>query len=214
MRKQSTLFILFLAMSLIFAGAVSAQGAPTVDVAVIDENGTNVTVADEGSEVAVQVTASAHDGGITDPWVEVTVDPSLGLQFEPEKAMMWDGTQYVPNDMTNYPNNAFFFWYEAGQVWVWDINYVWGDMQAGDVTQLIAPAIVNRIGAITTTGDLYGISNQQSIYYDSDNYTFYARAAPSGDNETVPMQETGIPVGLALLGLLSIIGGTLYGKFR
>lgn len=129
--------------------------------------------------------------------------------------MMWDGTQWITNDMSNYPSNAFFFWWTTGQAWVWDISWVMGTLQPGETPELIAPGIVNKTGPITVYADLYGgyPVETEPFFYDSDNYTFYGVPATSR-NGTVPMQETGSPVGMALLGILSILGGAAYSKFR
>lgn len=213
MRKGAAIF-LAVVLCLIFAGAVSAQEAPEVDVAVVYENGTNVTVAEVGEEVAVDVKASANDATINQAWVKITIDPSSGFEFEPEKAMMWDGTQWVSN--ADPIKGDFFFWYSTGQYWAWDISWVMGPLQPGETSELIAPGLVNKTGPITVYGDLYGgypIEQTEPYFYDSDNYTFYGVAAAS-QNGTVPMQETGSPVGMALLGILSILGGAAYSKFR
>jgi len=142
--------------------------------------------------------------------------------------MMWNKTQYIQNDMTDYPNNAFFFWYDPDQTWIWDIAYIWGDMQPGDVTQLFAPAIVSDTGDITVNANLHGLTNGDTpVLFDSDNNTFLSVIPQPGNEtipanshkipvngQTVPMQKTGAPLALATLGLLGIIGGTLYSRRR
>ena len=55
MRKVATIFLLIMSLGFVFAGAVSAQGPATVDVAVINESGDNVTVSSPGDEVAADV---------------------------------------------------------------------------------------------------------------------------------------------------------------
>jgi hypothetical protein len=214
-RKIATLFLLVVSAGLLFAGAISAQDPASVDVTVIDENGDLVTVASPGDEVAADVIASAGDEGVETPWVEIFVDPDTGMQFEPEDAMMWDGTQWIQNDMTNYPNNAFFFWFENGQVWVWDIAYKYGDLAPGDITELIAPAIVSDTGDITANADLWGLDEQTDVWYGNDSYTFLSVAnEPVTNAGTVPMQNTGAPLAALALGFLGIIGGAVYGKLR
>jgi len=42
----------------------------------------------------------------------------------------------------------------------------------------------------------------------------YTPHNPHNNGKTLSMQNTGVPVALAALGLLSIIGGRLYGKLR
>jgi hypothetical protein len=223
MRKIATMFLIILSIGLMFGGAVSAQEPATVDVAVVNGNGDNVTVATQGDEVAAVVEVNSNDEALTTPYVNVTVDPKTGLQFEPEKAVMWDGTQFINNDMTNYPTSAFFFFDQPTQSWIWDIGFVLGgNMPADDMVALIAPAIVTKTGEITVGADLYQVveirDSLESVLVDSDSYTFLA-VAPKAAGEpvkakTIPMKETGTPVALAALGLLSIIGGGLYSRLR
>ena len=115
MRKIATILILIVSLGFVFAGAVSAQEPATVDVAVINEDLSPVDVTCPGDEVAVQVNASANDQTVIDPGVVIKVDPETGLQFEPEEAMMWDGTQWIQNDV----NDPFFYWDDDFQCWVW-----------------------------------------------------------------------------------------------
>lgn len=92
--------------------------------------------------------------------------------------------------MTDYPNNAFFFWYDPDQTWIWDIAYIWGDMQPGDVTQLFAPAIVSDTGDITVNANLHGLTNGDTpVLFDSDNYTFLS-VIPQPGNETIQLIPT------------------------
>jgi hypothetical protein len=225
MRKIATIFLLLVSIGLLFGGAVSAQDPATVDVNVTDENGYNVIQADQNDEVNVDVIVLSNEETLKTPWVEIIVDPETGLQFEPAKAQMWDGTQWINNDMTNYPNQAFFFYFDPGQVWVWDIAYGYGNMGPNENTELRAPAIVTATGPITTYADLFQISaaSNQAVFVDEDSYTFTAVAptptptptpVPKVCGKHVPMQETGTPLALAALGLLGIIGGGLYSRLR
>ena len=211
---------------MLFAGAVSAQGPATVDVAVINESGDNVTVAHPGDEVAADVVASANDEAVPVPFVQITVDPKTGLQFEPGKAMMrLNGGPVITNDMTNYPNNAFFFFDAVSQSWIWDVSYGMNLISPGkinmapeDVVELIAPGIVGATGDITVDAELFGVPEDDPVSIAEDNYTFLSVAPepkPSSANAaTVPMQDTGAPLALAALGLLGIIGGAVYSKLK
>jgi hypothetical protein len=218
MRKIATMFLLILSIGLMFGGAVSAQDPAEVDVTVVHEDGTEVTDACPGDKVGVDVVASANDETVVEPGVVISVDPETGLEFVPEEAMMQvNGGPIIPNDMTDYPKNAFFYWSDDFQGWVWYIGAVTGDMQPGDVAELIAPAVVTDTGPITVTADFYTWpeNDPEPTLLDSDSYTFLSE--PCEHNvcaKTVPMQETGTPVALAALGLLSIIGGALYSRLQ
>ncbi|MCE5213484.1 MAG: hypothetical protein LLF83_02040 [Methanobacterium sp.] len=216
MRKLATLFLLIVSLGLVFAGAVSAEDA-TTDVTVVDENGDPVIISTPGDEVAAVVEVNSNDETLNIPWVEIIVDPDTGIEFNPEDAVMWDGTQFIDNDMTNYPMNAFFFYDTIGQVWVWDIAYAMGGNLPADTTvALIAPGIVGATGDIDVNADLWQIEVREPVLVDSDSYTFLSvppRPIPV-NGATVPMQTTGAPLAVAALGLLSIIGGAVYGKLR
>lgn len=205
--RKLTIIILLISLSLVFAGSVAA--APEVDVAVVDENGSPVNVTSPGNEVNVTANATT-DEYLYDPAVMITLDPETSLEFnEAEAVMIFDGETF-----TNDPEAPFFFWSEYYQSWIWWIGWVWGDQYPGEVAQLIVPATVNATGEITVNAD-YFIWDEESnlpILIASDSYSFLSVQGANG--ETVPMQDTGVPVGLAALGLLSIFGGALYGKLR
>ncbi len=233
MRKIATMFLLIVSVGLLLGGAVSAVD-PTVDVAVVDpQTGDNVTVTNPGDEVAADVLVQANDEPVSVPSVEVTVDPKTGLQFEPEKAMMMlnnDPNQIITNNMQNYPDEAFFFFNPTTQTWIWDVSFGiniitnggQSDLQPGDVVELFAPAIVTDTGPIKVTANLFGQNDDEiTVPVANDSYTFLSVPAPAPvpepepvSAETVPMQETGTPLALAALGLLSIIGGGLYSRLR
>ncbi|MDD1775661.1 MAG: hypothetical protein LUQ24_09045 [Methanobacterium sp.] len=211
MRKLATLSLLLLSFSLVFIGAVAA--APEVDVEVDDENGDPVTVTSPGDEVNVTANATT-DEYLEDPAVLISVDPDTGLTFDADKAVMnFDGDIYQ-----NDPEDPFFFWSDDFQGWIWWIGWVYGDQLAGEVVQLSVPAIVSDVGDITVDADYMEWPEQSEfpIFLDSDSFTFLSVGTDpvSVSGETVPMQDTGVPFAAAALGLLSIIGGTLYGKFR
>lgn len=216
MRKLTTIFLLMITFSMVFAGAVSAQEPTTVDVAVTDANGNPVDVACNGSDVTLEVNASTEED-LDVPFVNITVDPDTGLNFDADNAVMYfNGVEYA-----NGPNNDFFYWSDYWQSWVWWIGWACEDlMEPNDFAQLYVPATVTDTGLITVNGDLGIWSEQMDDYVivNSDSYTFLSvvctgyHGEPSG--ETVPMQDTGSPLAMAALGLLSIIGGAAYGKFR
>ncbi|MCE5214944.1 MAG: hypothetical protein LLF83_09535 [Methanobacterium sp.] len=213
MRKLATIFLLMITFSMVFAGAVFAQEPATVDVAVVDENGNPVDITCNGTDVAVVINASS-EVNLYNPFVNVTVDPDTGLEFTPEDAVMFfNGVPYTNENLD------FFYWSDSWQSWVWWIGWV-DDMDANDFAQLIVPAKVTAIGPITVNGDFFyeSIEMQDYVMIDSDSYTIFSvpcnhcHGHPCG--ATVPMQATGSPLAVAALGLLSIIGGAVYGKLR
>jgi hypothetical protein len=91
-------------------------------------------------------------------------------------------------------------------------------MDGNDNARLIVPALVTDIGIITVDADFfegYPIQQQEPILLDSDSYSFLSVPCPTPvSGATVPMQATGSPLAIAALGLLSIIGGAVYGKLQ
>jgi len=210
MQKQAAFFVILLTFGLLFAGAVSAQEPATVDVAVTNEAGTPVNVTCPGQNVTVAVNASANDEYVFDPGVVISVDPDTGLKFSADDAVMiFNGVAYL-----NDPEDPFFY-LDDEFGWVWWIGWL-DDMVPGDEAQLYLPAKVTDIGKITVTADFYTWPEEVEypILLDSDSYTFLSVPCHPCHGATVPMQATGTPIALAALGLLGIIGGTLYGRLR
>lgn len=209
MRNLATVSLLILSFCLIFAGAVAA--APDVNVSVNDKNGNPVTVTNPGDEVNVTANATT-DVDLNDPAVLITVDPNSGLTFKEDKAVMnFDGDQYL-----NDPEDPFFYWSDEYQAWVWWIGWVYGDQLAGELVQLSVPAVVSDVGEITVNADYMKWDEQLDlpVLVATDSFTFLSVAEPVTSAQTVPMQDTGTPISAAALGLLSIVGGMVYGKLR
>jgi hypothetical protein len=205
-------------LSMVFAGAASAQDVETV---VLDENGDPVEVACPGEEVTI-VVAAENDGDVDllEPYVPVYVDPETGLEIDPTTAIMtyfWeDGTN---DTYDNDPLNPFFYWCDIHATWEWDVVWPVPDdsMWVGESALLTVGALVTDIGPITVTADLeiWPEQSEDPIILDSDSYTFLSVPCPTPvSGETVPMKSTGSPLAIAALGLLSIIGGAVYGKLR
>ncbi|MDD1774469.1 MAG: hypothetical protein LUQ24_02930 [Methanobacterium sp.] len=206
MRKTVTMFILLVSFCIVFAGAVAA--VPEVEVEVVEENSDPVTVTSPGDEVDITANATT-DEYLDDPAVILTLDPESGLTVNDEEAVMiYDGGEYQ-----NDPADPFFYW-DDQYGWVWWIGWVYGDQLPGEVAQLFVPATVSDIGEITVNAEYYQWPAEATdpILLDTDSYTFLSVAQVSG--ETVPMQDTGTPLAVAALGLISIVGGTVYGKLR
>jgi len=218
MRKQATLFLLMITFSMIFAGAVSAQDVETV---VLDGNDDPVEIACPGENVTVAVDVNnTGELDIIDPYVAIYVDPKTGLDIDPSTAIMTyyfdDGTsETYPND----PLDPFFEWCDIHQTWEWWIGWAVEDnaMWPDEAATLNVKGTVTDIGPITVTADLIGWDEytEQDEILDSDSYTFLSVPCPHPcHGATVPMQATGSPLALAALGLLSIIGGAVYGKLQ
>lgn len=225
MRKLVLIFLLIVALSSVFAGAVSAQIQPTVDVVVLDKDGAPVSVTYPGNEVKVQIDAKAHLTRIQQPFANVTVHSDTSLVFGPENAVMYYN-QYGP--FKNNPNDPFFFWSNQLQSWIWYIGWYGGYWYPNDYAQLIVPATITELGKITVKADLYGwpVDKEPGVdpplLLNSNSYTFpselFQPSEPDQTNKTpvgtVPMQTTGSTVAIAALGLLGIIVGVFYGKIR
>lgn len=216
MRKLILLPLLIFFCSVIFAGAVSAQQDANVTVTVVDQNDDPVVVACPDDNVTADVVVEANDRTMRLPFVQVMVDPDTGLNFIPQDAMMWDGTQFVQNNLLD----PFFYWDPLAQAWIWNIEKVYGEMLPGDFTELLAPATVSDTGDITVDTVLFD-NLERPTFIDEDSYTFLSipcepnvAGEPQANAATVPMQNTGAPIALAVLALLSIIGGITYGKLR
>jgi hypothetical protein len=214
MRKLATMFVLMITFSMVFAGAVSAQEPATVDVTVLDENGNPVDVTCPGDVVVTLVNATANDEDIPDPYVDIAVDPENGIDFDPASAIMY----YCGDKYTNDPNDPFFYWNEDLSTWEWWIGWAVddNDMYPGEDAQLFVGGIVKAVGPITVTGDFYAWpeESEDPILLDSDSYTFLSVPCHHCQGATVPMQNTGAPLAALALGMLSIIGGAVYGKLR
>lgn len=209
MRNLATIPLLILSFSLIFAGAVAA--APEVNVSVSDDNGNPVTVTSPGDEVSLTANATT-DVDLNNPAVLITVDPDSGLTFEEDKAVMnFDGDLYQ-----NDPEDPFFYWSNTYQAWIWWIGWVYDDQLAGEIAQLSVPAMVSDVGEITVNADYMEWDEELNlpVLIATDSFTFLSVAEPVTSAQTIPMQDTGTPITAAALGLLSIMGGIIYGKLR
>jgi hypothetical protein len=213
MRKIATILLLIVSIGFVFAGAVSAQEPATVDVTVVDDNGDPAVVTNPGDDVGIDVLVQANDEEVVNPYVNITVDPEDSLILDPENAAMTiDGVNWIYNDDPIF--GGFFYWNAMDEQWVWVISQ-FGTMDPGDATELFIPAVVATTGEITVNADLIGGNEQrQFVILDSDSYTFLSVEPIPVRGATVPMQNTGAPLAALALGMLSIIGGAVYGKLR
>ena len=203
MRKIAALFVLMMTFSMVFAGAVSAAD---VEVNVVEEDLTPVEVTCPGDTVIIAVDADATEDIVIDGQVNITVEPETGLLVIPESAeMTYDGINWISN--LDPILGGFFYEGPTGE-WIWDVGTL-VDEQA----LLFVGAIVTDVGPITVNANFTDAYLQEEL--DFDSYTFLSVPCPPPcHGATVPMQATGSPLAVAALGLLSIIGGAVYGKLR
>lgn len=221
MKKPATLIFLIISVGFLFAGAVTAENA-TVDLSVTNDMGYPITIAQNGQEVVINTVIVANEGTISNPYVAFNIDPDNGLQLETEQAIMWDDAQQkwtsvnISNDNTIHPGS-----------WIWQIETSTGnDLKTGDIIELLLPAIVKTSGDITVNADLYsGIGDPNDIIVNSESYPFMVALGSTESNSTpsdsstintntIPMQNTGAPLTVAILGILSIVGGTIYSRLK
>lgn len=228
MGKITIMVLLLVSFGLVFAGTVSAE-SPYVEVTVLDDDDSPVTTVAPDDNVNVGAYVNAGDTGLTQPYVEIEVDPEDGLDLDEANAKMTtDGTTWIKNaDPT-----TFFFWYEPDQVWVWDIHTVTGNMALDKSTELSVPSIVTATGEITVFTDLYEHGTQEDVWVTDDSYTFRSVAPASTptststststsqkgispvDATTVPLQNTGTPITAAIIGIVIVIGGTICSRLE
>ncbi len=155
----------------------------------------------------------------------ITPDPTTDLL-----TFNLTGSEMVYNDDT-YPYDPAnpFVTLAPGGYATWDLTWVQDTMLPGERAQLFLPATVSGTGEITVSGDLIEQIDGVPTEIASGNYTFLSITPGPGpepepgqgqgpvnmvNGATIPLQDTGVPVALAALALLGIIGGTLYGKLR
>lgn len=211
MRKLATNFLLMITFTMLFAGMVSAED-PSVQVGIVG-------VVTPGNTVGVDVAAEANDEQVVNPMVTIKINPETSLVLDEQNALMSvNSVNWVVN--SDPVSGGFLSWDAANKVWLWHIGQ-FGNLDPGDYAEIVIPALVTQTGQITVSADLMGF-NSQSRQYDllaSAMYTYNPEDSGQGRHPpyagaTVPMQPTGFPLAVAALGLLSIIGGAVYGKLR
>jgi hypothetical protein len=180
-------------------------------VVIFDENGPVKEVV-KGQEVGLSAFVASNDELIVNPTVTFGTIPEEALEFDPSDAeMTTDGVNWIQN---NDPVNGGFFYLDT-LGWTWDLKKVTGDMQPGDKAELVVPVVTIVVDEIYVQAEL--LSEERPGVYtivDTDTYIIRSVAPQPVNGETVPMQETGSPLALAVLGLLGIAGGAIYGKLR
>jgi hypothetical protein len=213
MRRLATMFLLIVTFGMVFAGAVSAQEVTTT---VIDEDGNPATTVCNGDSVTIDIVAeNTGTTNITEPYVNLSVLKNSSLVIDPTTAVMtYTFTNGSTITYTNSATNPILYWSDYWQFWWWNILWVVPSMQPGESATLDVNALVKETGKITVTSNFYQFP---FVLQDSSTYTFTSVPCHNchpQQQRTVPMQNTGAPITVAMLGLLGIIGGTIYSRLR
>ena len=199
-----------------------------------------VNKVDVDDAVNVEVIADAANEIIKDPYVLIHFNPGALLNFDPATVMMWNGTSWITNDLMHpFFYEEFGVWkWDLGDMMnpgdVFKLLIPATAVEAGNVSitadlfgqvkcdpsdpcsdflpsSLLSsdPAILEIVNESAAgggeTGNAAGGGNEAA-----------AGSVVSAANETstVPMQTTGAPLVMAVLALLAILGGSVYGKLR
>ncbi len=212
--KPTIIFLLIISIGLLFGGTASA--ALTVNVTVVNEDGTPITVTHPGTQGGIDVVASTNNESVNDPQALITTKPDDGLVYDTANASMTtDGIDWISN--SDPVLGGFLTWSDQDGVWFWAISSITGPLGPENTVRLFIPVQVNDIGEITTDVIFEGgiLDDDTNPEPGEDSYTFLSTSEnASAKTVTVPMQNTGAPLALAALGLLGILGGTIYSKRR
>lgn len=200
-----------------FGGTASA--ALTVNVTV-DHNGQPVKVAHPGNNDVLNVVAKTNNESIKDPQALIRTTPGKGLKYDVAKAtMIVNGGKAISN--SDPKHGGFFMWSDQDESWFWAISQITGSIGPNTTLKLSVPVTVNSTGKITTDAIFEGGIMDDDTNPDpaENSYTFVSRsnsgnnnANSNSDDNTIPMKDTGAPLALGALGLLSIVGGTIYSR--
>jgi hypothetical protein len=211
----------------------------SVDVNILDPtDNTPITTALVGDEVNVEVIANAATQFVKDSYMIINFNPPTKLDFDPATVMMWNGISWITND----PNNNPFFFEENG-AWTWKIDGIMNPGDVFKLLILAIAAETGKVNVTAQwygylkcdpsdpnacfLPELCDLGNDTS-----DPLTIETGStAGGGDNgngaaagdgniatanaaDTVPLQNTGTPLALAILALFAIVGGSIYGRLK
>jgi hypothetical protein len=212
MLKPATIFLLVVSLALLFGGTASA--ALTVNVNVVHD-GVPIKVTHPGAHDALSVVASTNNETVVGPQALITTKPGNGFVYDVSKATMSvNGGKAISNSDPLHGN--FFMWSDQDESWFWAISE--GSVGPNNIFKLFVPVEVNKNGKITTDAIFEGdiLHDDTNPAPAEDSYTVLSTNSNNNgantDDGTVPMQETGVPIVLAALGLISIVGGTIYSR--
>lgn len=216
MIKHVTVFLVIAAIAIMFGGTASA--ALSVNVTV-DHNGQPVKVAHPGNHDVVNVVAKTNNESIQNPQALIKTTPSKGLKYDVSKVTMSvNGGKAISNTDPKY--GGFFLWSDQDGTWFWAISQITGPVGPNTTLKLIIPVVVNSTGRITTDAIFEGSIMDNGPEPAENAYTFVSTTNNGGNNNanintddnTIPMKNTGAPLALGALGIISLIGGTLYSR--
>ena len=217
-KKLATIFLLIASIALLFGGSASA--ALSVNVTAVHSDGTPIKVTQPGTHGFIKVLAKTNNETLKNPQTLISTKPINGLIYNIKDATMSvNGKKAISNSDPKLGN--FLIWSDQDETWFWDISKITGSsIGPNNSLKLLIPVKVNSTGKITTDAIFEGsIMDEDNPVPAEQSYTFLSTTknpdhtvnAATTDN-TIPMQKTGVPIALAALGLLSIVGGTIYSR--
>lgn len=218
-KKLATIFLLIASIALLFGGSASA--ALSVNVTAVHTDGTPIKVTQPGTNGVIKVVASTNNETLKNPQALISTKPINGLIYNINAATMSvNGKKAISNSDPKFGN--FLMWSDQDETWFWDISKITGSsLGPNNSVKLLIPVKVNTTGEITTDAIFEGsIMDEDNPVPAEQSYTFLSTTNPTptvnaaNTDNTIPMQKTGVPIALAALGLLSIVGGTLYSRRR
>ncbi|HOL68909.1 MAG TPA: hypothetical protein PLO64_06000 [Methanothermobacter sp.] len=212
MRKIAPLLALIVLVSMIGAGAVTAQEDDVdqtgesdleVNVTLTDSEGNpidNATVGDEvvgvveaanlGPDDATGVGVELWEEGFGNPAVENIVN---------WWSVSWDGINWIDYDPSFDPVDG-----------IWYI----GDMPAGDIYTLLISFTAKTAGPGILGAGIGGDQYDPDPTNNEDEYVIDIIGPVTPSAEKVPMQPTGAPLALATLSVLMTLGGLIIPKIK
>ena len=212
MRKIAPLLALIVLVSMIGAGAVTAQEDDVdqtgesdlaVDVTLTDSEGNpidNATVGDEvvgvveaanlGPDDATGVGVELWEEGFGNPAVENIVN---------WWSVSWDGINWIDYDPSFDPVDG-----------IWYI----GNMPAGDIYTLLISFTAKTAGPGILGAGIGGDQYDPDPTNNEDEYVIDIIGPVTPSAEKVPMQPTGAPLALATLSVLMTLGGLIIPKIK
>lgn len=121
----------------------------------------------------------------------------------PDTATKIKVTDTLPSGV-NYLSAVASKGYYNSKTGVWTI----GTLLNGQTATLSLKAVVKK------TGEIVNKANVSAMVYDPNLANNAANVTVNAVTGTIPMQATGIPINLAILGILMAIGGVLYPRIR
>lgn len=220
------IFLLLLSSSTIYAQSWTED--PQVEVIVTDSHGKPVSIARTGQQVQIKVEAWTGDHYHLNPEVDISTD-TMGMLINPDTARMTYDDPKDPLAIWYFNKDYQFLKYDPEGYWVWDLDKIDNEgLTANTLATLMVNALLinhndEKINIKTDFVDVIwlglGDVSHIDILVDTDTYSFDAQIreepnrnhpityTPRTKYHTIPMQPTGIPLLIGLLGIISITVG-------